>query len=74
MNGRDSATMRKHVTLEHRHFCFIAAVLAEMKPEPLFPNAKAQWDSTVNAFVAACKRSNGRFDADRFIEACNHDR
>jgi hypothetical protein len=74
MNGRDKSTMRKSVELQHRHFCFIAAVMAESKPAPHWDaNKLAQWQSVVNSFVAACKRSNGRFDADRFMEACNHD-
>jgi len=74
MNGRDIAGMRKTPQLEHRHFCFIAAVLAESKPAPHWDaNKLAQWQSVVNSFVAACKRSNGRFSADRFEAACNHD-
>jgi hypothetical protein len=64
MNGRDKSTMNRHITLEHRHFCFIAGVLSEL------PDANRA--SVINAFVAACKRSNNRFNADRFIEACNH--
>jgi hypothetical protein len=76
MNGRDRSTINRDKTpeLQHRHFCFIAAVLAETRPmvdwdEPL----RIQWQLTVNAFTAACKRSNSRFNADRFLEACNHD-
>jgi hypothetical protein len=75
MNGRDRSTINrdKIPELQHRHFCFIAAVLAESRPMANWDaNKHAQWQSVLNSFVAACKRSNGRFDADRFIEACNH--
>jgi hypothetical protein len=72
MNGRDKSTMRKHITLEHRHFCLIAAALRESKPEPHWDaNKHAQWYSTVNSFIVACKSSNPRFDRDRFVAACN---
>jgi hypothetical protein len=75
MNGRDISGMKKTPELQHRHFCFIAAVMAESKPETHWdPNKLAQWESILNSFVAACKRSNGKFNADRFREACNHDR
>lgn len=71
INGRDKTTMNKHVELQHRHFCFIASVLSELPDHA--DSLRTQKQSVINAFVAACRRSNSRFDADRFIEACNHD-
>lgn len=64
----------RKVELQHRHFCAIAEALRDSKPLPNWcPNKHAQWQSTVNSFVAVCRRSNGRFDSDRFIAACNHE-
>jgi hypothetical protein len=75
MNGRDKSGLNKTPELQHRHFCFIAAALADSKPAPHWDaNKMAQWQSVVNSFVAACKRSNGKFSAERFREACNYER
>jgi len=73
MNMKDIRTANKHIELQHRHFCFIADCLRDSKPEPHWDaNKTAQWQSVVNSFVAACRRSNGRFDPDRFLAACNY--
>lgn len=75
LNRKDISTAKRHIELQHRHFAFIAAVLAESKPLPHWDaNKLAQWQSMVNSFVMACRSSNGRFSADRFLAACNHDR
>jgi hypothetical protein len=74
MNMKDIRTANKHIELQHRHFCLIAATLRDSKPaEHWDANKMVQWQSIVNEFVAACRRSNGRFDADRFLTACNYE-
>lgn len=73
MNRKDLAIANRHISLQHRHFCLIAAALRDSKPATNWdPNKLAQWQSTVNSFVAVCRRSNGRFDPERFTDACNH--
>jgi hypothetical protein len=61
------------VTLQHRHFAFIAAVLAKEKP----PNwsydycaVMNQWQSACRAFAKQCRATNPRFDRTRFLTAC----
>jgi hypothetical protein len=73
MNGRDKSTMnRGGIQLQHRHFVFIAAVLSELPDHA--ESLRAQKQSVINAFVAACRRSNSRFDEGRFIAACGGER
>lgn len=69
-NRKDIFTANKHVELQHRHFAVIAAALADSKPTQ--PEMMAQWQSTVNSFIAICRSSNPRFDQQRFIAACSH--
>jgi hypothetical protein len=72
MNGRDTNTIqRDKFTLQHKHFCFIASVLAELPTHS--ESLRAAKQSVVNSFVAECKRHNNRFNPDRFIAACNRD-
>lgn len=51
------------VRLEHRHFAFIAAVLADCKD-------LANQGTIARRFAEACQRSNPRFDRARFLSAC----
>lgn len=62
-NRKDVNTAKHGVTLEHRHFSFIAGVIASL-PDEAIKTAVAQY------FAEACDRSNPRFDRDRFFRAC----
>lgn len=74
MNRKDLNTANRHVELQHRHFAIIAAALRDSKPLASWDaNKHAQWQSTVNSFIVVCRRSNGRFDRERFEAACNHE-
>lgn len=50
-------------TLEHRHFAFIAGVLAEC-------HDLANYGPICRRFADACARTNPRFDRARFLRAC----
>jgi hypothetical protein len=66
-NRKDQNT-GQNVVLQHRHFAFIASVIASM-PDT---NA-AETDAKVramSAFADACALSNPRFDRARFVKAC----
>ena len=65
---RKDISTGKSVSLQHRHFAFIAAVLAETKP--IDSGSFIQWEQTVAAFAKACSRTNPNFDLDRFVRAC----
>lgn len=67
-NRKDICTAQHGVTLEHRHFAFIAATIAAMPDHA--PNLRAQKASTANAFANACATTNPKFNRDRFIAAC----
>jgi hypothetical protein len=54
--------------LEHRHFAFIAAVIAAMPDHAA--TLRAQKRSVALAFGDACSRTNPRFDYGRFMRAC----
>jgi len=56
-------TTGKSVTLQHRHFAFIASVIADI-PAPVRKQM-------ANIFCNACYGTNPNFDAERFIRACN---
>lgn len=59
--------------LQHRHFAFIAAVLANMKPtktDATFKLRTQEWRGTVHTFADACAGTNPRFDRRRFLLAC----
>lgn len=74
LNRKDVSLSRKTARLEHRHFCAIAEALRDAKPHPNWdPNKMEQWQSTINSFIVVCKASNGRFDAERFLAACNYE-
>lgn len=54
----------KHVELQHRHFAFIAAVIAEIA------DANQRYEMAYH-FALACRKTNKNFDHDRFMIACN---
>lgn len=67
-------------TLEHRHFAFIAAMLARMRPKHRYSTNNRvltthpdynRWLDTVQHFANACAATNPRFDRARFLRACN---
>jgi hypothetical protein len=59
---KDLSTARHGVTLQHRHFSFIAAVIKDLP--------KAMRIEVAQHFADACATSNGRFDRSRFFAAC----
>ncbi len=65
---KDLSTARHGVELQHRHFSFIAAVIAAMPSHAA--SLRAQRESCASAFADACARSNPRFDRGRFLKAC----
>ena len=67
-NRKDATTAARGVTLEHRHFSFIAATIAAMPDHA--PSLRAQKASTAAAFADACAETNPRFDRARFLAAC----
>lgn len=57
--------------MQHRHFAFIAATLASLKPaEVADDHVHYAWENAVDVFAAACRRANPRFDRARFLRAC----
>jgi hypothetical protein len=67
-NRKDVNTAANGVTLQHRHFAFIAATIAAL-PEHA-PTLRAQKAAMASAFADACARTNPKFDRARFIAAC----
>ena len=53
----------KHVELQHRHFSFIAAVIAEI------PDRMKRLEMAF-MFADACSETNKAFDRERFMRAC----
>jgi hypothetical protein len=66
MNAKDARTANNGVELQHRHFSFIAATIKAM-PDDQIRYACAQ------QFVAACAKTNSKFDRARFLAACGFD-
>ena len=69
---RKDRTTATDVTLQHRHFAFIAMVLKDTKPDRAFAAEHDHWREQVRAFADACASSNGRFDRARFYAACDY--
>ena len=65
MLSKDTTTK---ATLEHRHFAFIAQVIAAMPDHAA--TLRAQKSSVAAAFADACAKTNPRFDRKRFLAAC----
>lgn len=63
---KDRRTAKHGVTLQHRHFAFIANVIADI------PDT-AQRATMAIRFASECQRTNRNFDWDRFIIACGVD-
>ncbi len=61
--ARKDSTTGATAELQHRHFAFIAAVLAEI-------DNKKQRNEMAGRFADACERTNPRFDRARFFAAC----
>jgi hypothetical protein len=62
-----TAERGKMDTLQHRHFAFIASVIAKM---PDFEFGADIKQSTALQFADACAANNPRFDRRRFFAAC----
>lgn len=60
---RKDRTTAQGVTLEHRHFAFIAATIKD------WPHDRERAELAEH-FADACRRTNGRFDRARFLSAC----
>ena len=61
------------VTLQHRHFAFIAAVLLKERPDYCDLDYLDQWRSTCRAFCEHLAATNPKFDRSRFLSACGWD-
>lgn len=75
LNRKDISTAARGVSLEHRHFSFIAATLKDQKPSGAITSdadkaACMQWEVMVRHFADACRSTNTRFDRARFLSAC----
>lgn len=68
-NRKDLRTAQRGISLEHRHFSFIAATIAALPDHA--PTLRAQKTSIAHAFADACRATNPRFDRDRFLAACD---
>jgi hypothetical protein len=64
-NRKDISTAQNGVTMQHRHFAFIAATIAAM--------VGCDRETIANDFANALQRTNGRFDRERFLAACDPD-
>jgi hypothetical protein len=62
-----TAKFRGAEVLQHRHYAFIASVIASMPTSTA--EYRARKDFTMWTFVSAMK-ANPRFDRDRFVAAC----
>lgn len=75
MLTQESALRKDHTniksSLEHRHFAFIAGVIAAMPAHAA--TLRAQKRSVALAFADACADSNPRFDRGRFLRACGEE-
>ena len=68
--ARKDRTTGATAELQHRHFAFIAAVLASTQPDLERSSGEAnQWCAMRLEFMDACTRSNSRFDRARFLAA-----
>lgn len=67
-HGKDISTAARGVSLEHRHFAFIAATIAAMPDHA--PSLRAQKASVAASFADACAGTNAKFSRSRFIAAC----
>lgn len=65
---KDRTTAAGVPTLEHRHFAFIADVIASMPTHAA--TLRTQQRSCALSFADACARTNPRFDRARFLSAC----
>lgn len=62
-NRKDVSTARYGVKLQHRHFSFIAATIANIV------NSQ-QRNEIARLFADACATTNPHFDYGRFLAAC----
>jgi len=65
---KDKRTYLNGVELQHRHFSFIAGVIADLPTHA--ETLRVQKRSIALAFGEACRATNPRFDYERFLEAC----
>lgn len=71
--SKDKST-GKGVTLQHRHFAFIAATLKASKRAPdAMDEYLLGWGDIVKTFASECQATNPNFDWNRFMRACDAD-
>jgi len=74
LNRKDIRTAQNGVSLEHRHFAFIAAALRASKPLAMDSeeagDAGAVWLNVVERFANECRATNPKFNRARFLAAC----
>jgi hypothetical protein len=58
----------KSLSLQRRHFEFIAAVIKDLRNEPYC--CQRTLDAVAREFMRQLPRTNARFNADRFERAC----
>lgn len=59
------------MTMQRRHFQFIADALRETRPDDdSHSSVMLQWDQTVRTMAIKLERTNAQFNSSRFIEAC----
>lgn len=54
--------------MSRQHFQFIADIIAAMPDHA--PTLRAQKESTARTFADNLRKSNSRFDREKFLEAC----
>lgn len=65
---KDRTNAHDASVLQHRHFAFIAGVIAAMPTHAA--TLRTQKRSIALAFADACLGGNARFDRERFLRAC----
>lgn len=68
---RKDQTMPSGANLQHRHFAFIASVIAAMPAHAA--SLRAQKRSVALSFADACAGTNPKFDRSRFLRACGEE-
>ncbi|WCD56042.1 hypothetical protein [Caulobacter phage BL198] len=61
------------MSMQRRHYQFVADVMKDTKPSDLGPAEMDQWSATVDLFVRRFRADNYRFQEDRFRKACGQD-
>lgn len=60
--------------MSRKDFELIAGSLKFVKPSEEAPQARRQWESTVDEFAKSLRSTNSNFDSNRFRRACGDER